>query len=112
MKKTRIAAVIALALAASLGTTSALAWHHGPRVPIGSGFGVGVPYPYSSPPYYGPYAYPAYYPAPVVVQQQPTVYVEQPPAPAAQPSAQPGAQSGYWYYCAASRGYYPYVKEC
>jgi hypothetical protein len=20
--------------------------------------------------------------------------------------------SGYWYYCDASRAYYPYVKEC
>ena len=46
------------------------------------------------------------YPAPVVVQQSPPVYTErQDAAPA------PEAQS-YWYYCAATRGYYPYVKEC
>jgi hypothetical protein len=43
-----------------------------------------------------------YYP-PVVVQQQPTAYVER--------SDQP-LQAGYWYYCETSRGYYPYVKEC
>jgi hypothetical protein len=34
----------------------------------------------------------------------PPVYVERSDAPAP-------AQS-YWYYCEASRGYYPYVKEC
>ena len=38
------------------------------------------------------------------VVQQPPVYTErQEVAPEAQ---------GYWYYCAATRGYYPYVKEC
>lgn len=46
------------------------------------------------------------------MQQQPAVYVEQPaqqqPAPAA---SQPQMQ-GYWYYCASSRAYYPYVKDC
>ena len=39
------------------------------------------------------------------MQQQPQVYVEQ-------PQAQPSQPSGYWYYCADSRAYYPYVKEC
>src|SRR5258707_15640102 len=108
MKNTRIAALIALALAASLGAQSAFAWHHGPRVSIGVGFGFGVPYaayPYYYQPYYAPY-YSPYYSAPVVVQEQPTVYVEQQPAPAAQPSAQPAAPAGYWYYCAGSRAYY------
>jgi hypothetical protein len=114
MKKTRIAVALAVALAASLAAQSAFAWHHGgPRVSIGFGFGFGVPYaayPYYYPPYYAPYAYPAYYPAPVVVQQQSPVYVEQ--NPQAAPSAQPSAPAGYWYYCAGSRAYYPYVKEC
>ena len=110
MKKTRIAAVIVMALVTGLGASSALAWRHGPRVVVGFNFGVPLygaytyPYPYYAPPYY----YPAYYPAPVVVQQQPTVYVEQQPAPAAQASA----PAGYWYYCAGSHAYYPYVKEC
>ena len=70
-------------------------------------FGFGVPfaaYPY----YYPPYAYyPPYYAAPVVMQQQAPVYVEQNAPPAAVP--QP---SNSWYYCSASRAYYPYVKEC
>jgi len=43
-----------------------------------------------------------------VVQQQPTVYVEQPPAP----QAQPHQPAGWWYYCADAAAYYPYVKEC
>jgi hypothetical protein len=34
-------------------------------------------------------------------------YVEQ-----GQPSAGPGRYSGSWYYCDASRAYYPYVKQC
>ena len=111
MKKTRIAVAFAVALTASLAAPSALAWHHGyggPRVSVGFNFGVPVgPYPYY---YYPPYYYPAYYPAPVVVQQQAPVYIERNPQPA--PSAQPSAPAGYWYYCADSRAYYPYVKEC
>jgi hypothetical protein len=62
-------------------------------------------YPYYYRPY-APYYYPPYYPAPVVVQQQPTVYVEQP-----QQQYAPQTQ-GSWYYCPASRAYYPYVKDC
>ena len=62
-----------------------------------------------------PYRYP-YYPNPVYTQPYPvyatpypvytqpnTVYVQ--PAP-----AQPPAQ--FWYYCAAAKGYYPYVPNC
>ena len=123
MKTTKIVLALAIALAGFTAAGSALAQHHrhGPRVSIGIGFGVPfAAYPFYSPyyspfyspfysPYYPPY-YPAYshYPVPVVVQQQPTVYVEQQPAPQAQPQ-QP---SGYWYYCNDSRAYYPYVKEC
>lgn len=62
------------------------------------------PYRY---PYYDPY-YSPYYPPVVVVQpQNPPVYVEQ-------GDSTPGVSSAtnYWYYCAASRSYYPYVKEC
>ena len=64
------------------------------------------------PPYYYP---PSYYYPPVVVQQQaPQVYIEQPQAPAAPlpPAPVAAAPASYWYYCAAGRGYYPYVKEC
>lgn len=66
-------------------------------------------YPYSARPYYYPPAYypPAYYP-PAVVQAPPPVYVEQQvnPPPVAVP------QTNYWYYCPASKSYYPYVKKC
>jgi hypothetical protein len=48
-----------------------------------------------------------------VVVERPAsqVYIEQPaaPAPAAPVAAAP---VNYWYYCAAAKGYYPYVKEC
>lgn len=58
--------------------------------------------------YPGPWIYPPpiYYPPTVVVvpAPQPPVYVEQ-------TDAVPES-SGYWYYCASSRTYYPYVKEC
>ena len=65
-------------------------------------------------PYWGPWYYPplGYYPytpyyAPVVVERPaPQVYVEQQPVVVAPTAA------NYWYYCAAARGYYPYVKEC
>ena len=106
MKTTRIVLTLALTLATALAAESALAWRHGPRIVVG--VGIGVPFaafPYYYPPY--PYYYPPYYASPVVVQQQPTVYVEQ---PAPQVQTQPAA--GYWYYCASSRAYYPYVKEC
>jgi hypothetical protein len=71
-------------------------------------------YPYYAP---GPYYYAP--PPPVIVAPapQPDTYVEQGQAPeqgpaqAPTPDAQQGAP-GSWYYCDASRTYYPYVKEC
>jgi hypothetical protein len=96
---------LALAAAGALGAGSAFAhgFHHGPRVSIGFGFG-----PYWGPgywgaPYYPYYPAPAYYPAPVLVA---------PAAPAQYVERDQPLQSGYWYYCETSRGYYPYVKEC
>jgi len=92
---------LALAAAGALGAAPAFAWHHyHSRVVVGVGLGFG---PYWGWP--GPYYYPpAYYPPAVVYAQPPapTQYVER----AEQP------QAGYWYYCEASRGYYPYVKDC
>lgn len=106
MKTLKIVLAIALAVAGSVAAESAFA-HRG-RVVVGVGLGFGFPYYAYGPyyPHYYPYYYPPYYPAPVVVQQQPSVYVEQPQV---QQSPQP---SGYWYYCADARAYYPYVKEC
>ena len=54
---------------------------------------------YFPPPYY-------YYPPAVVVPSSPPVYIEQGQAP---PAPQP---QSYWYYCAESQTYYPYVDKC
>jgi hypothetical protein len=80
----------------------------GPRPWWGPGF-----YGYPAYPYAYPFAYPYAYPPAVVVQPTPQVYIEQAPAAAGPPpaAAQPGAPA-YWYYCAESRTYYPYVREC
>src|SRR5438874_6254984 len=107
-KPSKLLIGLALAAAGVVGAGSAFAhgFNHGPRVSIGFGFG-----PYWGPgwgpgywgaPYY-PYYAPAYYPAPIVVA---------PPAPTQYVERDQPMQSGYWYYCETSRGYYPYVKEC
>lgn len=54
-----------------------------------------------------PYYYPPYYPPLVVERPAPQVYIEQPQVAAPAP-----APTNYWYYCAATNGYYPYVREC
>ncbi len=69
---------------------------------------------YYSPGYYSPYwtgpsviySAPVYTPPPVVIQSQPPVYIERPVARAETPAA------AYWYYCASTKSYYPYVSEC
>ena len=93
--------VLFVALAAALFAAGS-AFAHG-RVVVGVGFGFGYPgyYPYYYPAYY-PYPY---YQTPVVVQSQPPVYTER-------QDVAPANEAGYWYYCAAAKGYYPYVKEC
>ena len=67
---------------------------------------------YSPPAYYYPPYYQPYYPSyqPVIIQRAPQMYIEQyAPAPDAAPAPNAG---NYWYYCAASKAYYPYVNEC
>jgi len=84
-------------------------YDHGDRGHVHFGISLGVPL-YDSgyySPYYGGDPYPAYAYPPVVVQSTPPVYVEQGPAQAA-----PAPAQADWYYCAASRSYYPYVSEC
>ncbi|HEY4370756.1 MAG TPA: hypothetical protein VGN52_02355 [Burkholderiales bacterium] len=96
-----LALALGLGAAATMVSAPAQAWYHhggfyGPR------FGVYVGPGYYPPPYY------YYPPAPVVVTPpSPPVYIEQAP-----PAAAPAPQSSMWYYCAASRSYYPYVKDC
>jgi len=71
------------------------------------GMAFGMPF-YDSgfyPPYFGN-PWPTYVSPPVVVvRPAPPVYVEQ-------GQAVPAPAPSYWYYCAASRTYYPYVSQC
>jgi hypothetical protein len=84
--------------------------HGGPR--INFGFYAGGPFwpgYYGPYPYYAPYYSPYYYPPVVVAPAGPTTYIQQDQAQAA-PEQTPSA--GSWYYCAESKTYYPYVKQC
>jgi hypothetical protein len=74
--------------------------YHGPRYYFGGGVWIGPGWGGWGPWWLGPPYYPE---PPVVIQQQPPVYVE--------PTPQPEEQS-YWYYCPNPPGYYPYVKKC
>lgn len=103
MKSSKAALLLAMILAGASASTSALAWHH--RGHVRFGVFIGAPfYPWYPPPYYYPYSYYPYPPAVVTVPSGPPVYIEQ-------GGGQPAPQS-YWYYCAESKTYYPYVKEC
>jgi hypothetical protein len=99
--RTTVLAVL-VAVAAAMASQPAEA-HGRSRVTVGVGVGFGYPYwgwgPWSPWWYPPPYYYP---PATVVVRPaEPVTYIEQ------------GTDtSSWWYYCDASRGYYPYVKEC
>lgn len=106
MKLLRATLMSAAILAGALAGTSALAFHGGGHFHGHARFGVFI----GAPLFWGPWPYyyyppPAYYPYPPVASYPPT-YIEQGggQAPAEQPS--------YWYYCAGSNAYYPYVKDC
>jgi hypothetical protein len=93
MKKTIISllAVMALVLGSAAPGLARGHGHFGVGVVVAPGWG-----------WYGPYSYPyPYYSAPVVVESEPTLYVE--------PQAQ---EQQYWYFCKNPKGYYPYVKNC
>lgn len=103
-------AALALAVFSGIGATpdaDANGRRHHHRGHVGIYFG--APFvPYYAAPYYPRYYY---YPPTVVVPPSPPVYIEQ--APSATWST-PLAQSApaYWYYCADSQTYYPYVQRC
>jgi hypothetical protein len=93
---------IALGLIAAGAMFSGAASAHGH---VRFGVTIGVPfypwYAYDPYPYYGyPPYYPAYYPPAVVAEPSPPPTASVPPAPS------------YWYYCAESKAYYPYVQSC
>lgn len=61
------------------------------------------------------YPYPDPYRPPLVVEQAPPPVIIEVPAPAPAPNVPPAAtpsSTQFWYYCEASRGYYPYVAAC
>jgi hypothetical protein len=116
--------LLVFALAAT-SSASALAWRGG-HARVGVYIG-GPAYwypPYYYPPYYYPQYYPPYYPAyaypPVVVAPSaPQTYIEQGGGPPAATQSQPPSQAqssqsqtNWWHYCADTKAYYPYVKEC
>ena len=78
----------------------------GPRVYIGGGVGWwGSPGWWGYPGWWGGAPYPYYSGGQsVVIEQAPTEYIQQDPAP---PSA-----TQYWYYCQNAGAYYPYVQDC
>jgi hypothetical protein len=73
--------------------------HSGHHARIGIFLGA----PVFAPMYYPPSGY-YYDPSPPTA---PPVYIEQEPA-----SPEPAQQPYYWYYCADSKTYYPYVSDC
>ena len=122
MKKIALAGLIVVA-ASLTGVPSSEArpggFHHRPAVHARVVVGVGPaiwwgPYPYwYYPPPYGVYAPPVVYappPAPVIVQETPPVYIQQPAAPPAAPPVSSAEQ--FWYYCQSARAYYPTVPNC
>ena len=111
MLSTKIAAaVLTLGAAVCSGPAMAYGHWHG-RVGVGVYLGV----PWGWPGYYYPPAYaypPAYYYPPVVDYAPVPAYPA--PAPAYMPPPAPAAPvaTAAWYWCAASKGYYPAVREC
>jgi hypothetical protein len=98
VNRTKLVLTLVATLLGAGASTAAFAWGH---TRFSFGVVIGAPfYPWYYPPYY-------YYPPPVVVvPAAPTTYIEKD-----SPHAAPSPRS-YWYYCEASKTYYPYVKEC
>lgn len=109
MKAIKALAAAAVLVAGATLSAPAFAWdhHHGGRAHFGISIGIPVYGPGWYAPY-SPYYYPPYYYPPVVVAQPatPPVYVEK------DSPAQQAAPESWWYYCAGSKAYYPYVREC
>ena len=100
----KLLAIIGGMLLGVTASGAALAWHGGYGH---SRFGVFVGVPLFSPWYYPPAYYNPPYPYyPPAVVAAPPVYTEQGGSNQSAPAQQ------YWYYCNASRAYYPDVNEC
>jgi hypothetical protein len=102
----RAAAIAVLVAFVGMFASEPALAHHRSHVSVG----VAVGSPFWGPGWWGPWGpwgWPGpfwYPPTTIVVPAQPMTYIERGSAPAAPES--------WWYYCDASKGYYPYVKEC
>lgn len=124
----RAVGTLLLILTALLVHESAMAQHrghkhghghghgHGPIVRFGLSYGIPIYTPrYIAAPFYAfpGYAFPApvyaYPPVAVRYSPPPVVYVER---TIAQAESMPSQDQNDWYYCAGSRTYYPYAREC
>lgn len=108
----------AFAALLSLFAVSVPAEAHG-RVRGGLFLNFGVPWPgYWAPRFYYPPAYSYYYddyyvpPAVVVQRRDPPQYIERSDIEGTPPASQVQPEQNWWYWCAASQKYFPYVKEC
>ena len=115
MKSLLKAILISVLILAGVAVSGAALARHGGHGRHGghAHFGLSFGFPLFGPAYYpyyaAPYYQPPYYP-PLVLPYSPPVYIEQGSAqPAPAPEALP---QGWWYYCAESNTYYPYVNEC
>ncbi len=103
MKRVKAALALSAVLLSAIASAPAFAHHGGGHVRYR--VVIGAPYPYYPWGYFPPYYY---YPPVITVPAEPTTYIEQ-GSPQTDAAPQP---QGYWYYCAESKTYYPYVKEC
>lgn len=100
--RTATLALLATASVCLSGTAEAAHGHVGVFVGGPGYYYAPGPYYYAPPPYY--------YPPPVVIQSEPDVYIER--AQMSEATGAPESSAGTWWYCPASKSYYPYVKEC
>ena len=108
LKATLLLVAVLLAATAS-ASVFAQRGHHHRHARIGVFIGAPLlfaPWYYPAPYYYYPPSY--YYPPGAAVPSSPPAYIEQ--GQAAAPSVQ--QSQSYWYYCAESKTYYPYVDSC
>jgi len=103
MRTIKATIISGLIMLGTITSGAAFAWHHH-HGHVRFGVYIGAPaFWYSPPPYY----YYPYYPPVVAVPASPPVYVERGSA-----GREDQSSDAYWYYCADSRTYYPYVREC
>jgi hypothetical protein len=98
----RLAALSALLL----GAASSLPAWAGSSTHYSFSFGIPLGWPYYGAPAYYPAPY--YYPPAAIIAPYPPVYVERDDVE----REAPPATSTWYYYCAQSKAYYPYVRQC